>query len=220
VKHANDPGANYKALVREGYDRCASDYARARRGETEQTLAHLTSRLGREARVLDIGCGGGIPVARDLARVATVTGVDISDEMVGLARQNVPSGTFIHGDIMAQDFPAEHFDAVVSFYAIFHLPREEHKALFRHIQRWLKPGGYLLATLSRWNEPAYTEDDFHGVTMYWSNFGLDEYRVLLQDIGFELLEVANVGHGYDGDAAVPDEVHPIVFARKRAQHQR
>jgi len=218
LKPAGDPGTDYKTLVREGYDRCAVDYAQARRGETEQALAHVTLRLGSGARALDIGCGGGIPVARELARVATVTGVDISDEMITLARQNVPTGTFIRGDIMAQDFPPAHFDAVVSFYAIFHLPREEHEVLFRRIHRWLKPGGYLLATLSARNEPAYTEDDFHGVTMVWSNFSLDEYRGLLLETGFELLEVADVGHGYDEVDDVPVEVHPIVLARRRRWH--
>jgi hypothetical protein len=43
--------------------------------------------------------------------------------------------------------PAGSLAAVVSFYAIIHLPVEEQPALFAHIYRWLRPGGYLLATV-------------------------------------------------------------------------
>jgi len=214
MKPADDPNADYKALVRRGYDRCAAAYDQARKQETEQALTALTDRLTDGAVVLDIGCGGGVPVSRDLARRAAVTGVDISGEMIALARHNVPAGTFIHGDIMALDFLPAHFDAVVGFYAIFHLPREEHEVLFRRIHRWLKPGGYLLATLSAQNEPAYTEDDFFDVTMYWSNFGLNEYRTMLQNFGFKLLEVSAVGHGYSDETHAPDEHHPLIFAQK------
>lgn len=41
----------------------------------------------------------------------------------------MPSATFIKADIMAMDFPATTFDAVVSFYTILHIPREEHRTL-------------------------------------------------------------------------------------------
>ncbi len=93
---------------------------------------------------------------------------------------------------------------------------EEHEALFRRIHRWLKPGGVLLATLSERSEPAYTEDDFFGVTMYWSNFGLDEYRSTLKDIGFEPLDLSAVGHSYRDETQTPDEHHPLLFARRGA----
>ena len=99
--------------------------------------------------------------------------------MVDRARANVPGGTFIHSDVMSVDFPPSHFDAVVAFCSVFHLPRKEHARLFRRIHGWLKPGGYLMATVSLWNEAAYTEDDFFGVTMYWSNYGLEEYKEML-----------------------------------------
>ncbi len=214
MKPANDPNTDYKALVRRGYNHCAAAYDQARRKETEQTLTILTDRLTDGAAVLDIGCGGGVPLSRDLARRAAVTGVDISGEMIALARYNVPAGTFIQGDIMALDFPPARFDAVVGFYAIFHLPREEHGELFRRIHQWLKPGGYLLATLSARNEPAYTQDDFFDVTMYWRNFGLNEYRTMLQNFGFKLLEVSAVGHGYGDGTHTPDEHHPLIFAQK------
>ena len=95
MKPDNDPNTDYKALVRRGYDRCAATYDQARRQETGQALTVLTDRLTDGAVVLDIGCGGGMPLSRDLARRAAVTGVDISGKMIALVRHNVPAGTFI-----------------------------------------------------------------------------------------------------------------------------
>jgi ubiquinone/menaquinone biosynthesis C-methylase UbiE len=217
MKLANDPTVDYKAMVERGYDCCAAAYDEARKAETEQTLAMLIERLDNEAVVLDVGCGAGVPVARECARRFTVTGVDISGKMVDRARINVPEGTFIHGDIMSIDFPAAHFNAVVAFYSIFHLPCEEHEELFRRIHRWLKPGGYLMATVSARNESGYTEDDFFGMEMYWSNYGLEKYKELLEKLGFDLLEVTIVGHGYDETHQTPEERHPLIFAQKSTE---
>ena len=54
------------------------------------------------------------------------------------------------------DFKPETFDAVVSFYSIIHVPREEHLALIDKIALWLKPGGSFLATwpLTAWEGTA------------------------------------------------------------------
>ncbi len=187
-------------------------YDAARQREANPELAWLSSRLPDGAHVLDIGCGAGVPIAQTLAQCFQVTGVDISSEQVRLARQHVPTGTFIHADIMAVDFPEATFDGVVSFYTIFHVPREEHATLFRRIRRWLKTGGYLLATVTAQEEPPYTEDDFFGVQMYWSNYGLDYYCQLLPSLGYQLLETVVVSHGYTDEHARATEHHPLIFA--------
>jgi len=137
--------------------------------------------------------------------------------MIRMARENVPAARFIHGDVTAVDFAARDFDAIVSFYAIFHIPREEHRALFSRFSQWLKPGGLLLVTLAESDDgPGYTESDFFGVTMYWSYYGPDVYRDMLQQTGFEIAAEGVVGHGYGGVEA-PEERHPFFLARRRSE---
>ncbi len=160
MKPADDPTIDYKALVQRGYDRCADAYHEARRNEAGPELDFLAKRLEDGATVLDVGCGTGVPYTRALAQKFTVTGVDCSSEMIQRARTNVPKGRFIHGDIMSAEFPPSSFNGAVAFYSVFHLPRQEHPELFRRIYDWLKPGGYLLCTLTGSSEAAYTEDDF------------------------------------------------------------
>ena len=127
----------------------------------------------------------------------------------------MPEASFVHGDVASLEFADASFDATVAFYSIFHLPREEHAGLFRRIRDWLKPCGYLMCTLTRYNEPAYTEDDSFGETMYWSNYSLQEYADILAGLGFTMLETSTVGHGYSENEDAPPEIHPLVFARKQ-----
>lgn len=215
MRPANDPSIDYKALVREGYNRCALAYEEARRDDLTRDLHMLTTRIPEGSAVLDVGSGSGVPVARILAEHFSVTGIDISDIMVERARHNVPAATFLRADVMSADYDPRSFDAIVALYVIFHLPRPEQSPLLFQIHRWLRPGGYLLATFATDEEPPYLEDDFFGVTMYWSNASLAEYEMMLDSIGFELVERAVIGHGYGVSWTGKEERHPLVLARKR-----
>jgi len=213
MKPADDPSRDYRALVRDGYDRCVDEFNAARARESADVLAPLIERLAPGACVLDLGCGGGVPIASTLARSCHVTGVDISRAQIERARAQVPAATFIRSDMTSCRFDAGSFDAVVSLYALFHVPREEHRRLIGDIHSWLAPGGYLMASFATHDEPAYTEE-FFGVEMFWSNYGLDEYVRMIEECGFELLEQHALSHGY-ADADHPPESHPLLLAQRR-----
>jgi cyclopropane fatty-acyl-phospholipid synthase-like methyltransferase len=202
-----------KQIVAAGYDEGGFRYSAARAEATSPALASLLEVLPAGATVLDIGCGAGVPVTAALARVADVVGVDISPVQLEQARRNVPQARFILGDIMATEFSPQSFDAVVAFYALFHVPREEHRALLERISTWLRPAGHFLATLAGTSHPGYTEPDFFGATMYWSYFAADWYLDVLRALGFDVLAAGVVGHGYRPAPGLPPEQHPYVFAR-------
>jgi SAM-dependent methyltransferase len=143
-----------------------------------------------------------------------VTGIDASERMLSLARRAVPEARFVRGDILDVEFETGSFDAAIAIFVLFHLPREEHGRVFERVWSWLRPGGYFLVTLSEHAEAPYTEDDFFGARMYWSNLGYEEYRNLLLSLGFEIISERLIGHGYGRMAQVRDERHPMVLARK------
>ena len=109
-----EPKVDYKELVRQGYDFCAGEYAANRRQDDSDLLAPLLGRLPDGSAVLDLGCGAGIPIAYALAKRYVVTGVDISIEMLRLARDTVPGGRFFCADISRVEFAESSFDAVVA----------------------------------------------------------------------------------------------------------
>ena len=214
-KIADDPQTDYRELVRTAYNRCAMNYAGQRRTTAEAELNLITERLTPNSKVLDVGCGAGIPVARHLAGTFSLTGIDISSNMIDLAKKNVPTAKFVIADVMETEFPVGSFDAIVSFYAIFHIPRQKHLNLFRRFVQWLRPGGLLLFTIAKKDDgPGYTEDDFFGETMYWSNFGPSTYEKFLAETGFQIEREGIVGGGYESADAL-EEIHPFFFAVKR-----
>jgi SAM-dependent methyltransferase len=202
-----------RAVVRSGYDRDSYD-AVFRADPVLQPfetgfLALLARGLPGEARVLDLGSGTGVPYDRFLAgRGFLVTGVDFSSKHLALARRNVPQAAYVRGDFSRIGFAPESFDAVVSFYAIFHLPRREHPVLFTKIRRWLKPGGALLATLGTSDMECDEEADWLGAPMMWSSFPPEEYLRILKQTGFTVRK-----SGFEG-APGEEEYHFWVLAEK------
>jgi SAM-dependent methyltransferase len=178
-----------KRTVAAGYDRISEQYlewvARIKGDPSDRMLVELARRLPGRARVLDLGCGSGIPSTRMLAQRFEVVGVDISEAQIGLARQNVPEATFIHGDFAEIELPEASFDGVAALYSISHVPREEHARLFARIARWLVPGGLFLATLGATDSPQWV-GEWLGVPMFFSSHDADTNRALLRAAGFTL----------------------------------
>ncbi len=179
--------------VKEGYEQ--GDYEgeyrqdRELRDEEKQLLDKLFSELDPGAEILDLGCGTGLPFDRYLAEKGyNVTGVDIAENHVEAARQNVPDAEFLQGDFFEQEFGENSFDAVVSFYAIFHIPRDEHRELYERINYWLKDAGYMLATVAGGEMEEYRDEDFVGSEMVWSSHSQEKNRELIEDSGFSITE--------------------------------
>ena len=176
--------------IASGYDRISERYLawidRIEGDPRDRMLAAFAGRLPAGARVLDLGCGPGVPSTRALAERFEVVGVDISAAQIELARANVPEATFIHGDFTAMDLPDASLDGVTAFYSITHVPRQGHAELFARIARWLVPGGLFLASLGASDSPDWV-GEWLGVPMFFSSHDAETNRALLRDAGFELL---------------------------------
>ena len=177
-----------KDIVRTGYDSISAAYTASRPADSEDVrlLSELAQRLPKGAAVLDAGCGAGVPVTRILAQSYDVTGVDFSEVQIALARQNVPQARFLCGDITQLGFPDGSFDAIVSYYAIIHIPRETHRALLCNFHRMLRPGGWALLCLGASDLPDDRED-YMGAPMYWSHYDADTYLRMLPECGFAVV---------------------------------
>src|SRR4026208_1130477 len=116
-----------REVVARGYDEVAERFLEwSTLRPSEARLAYLrraVELIPAGARVLELGCGAGIPMTAALAEDRDVTGVDISARQIELARENVPAATFVHSDMTTLEFEAASFDAVVAFYSLTHVPR-------------------------------------------------------------------------------------------------
>jgi SAM-dependent methyltransferase len=117
---------------------------RGRRTVLARALAGLG--LPKPARILDAGCGSGRNMV-ELARLGTVTGVELSETSVCLARAR-DVGEVIEGSVLEMPFEPDSFDLAVSLDVIEHLDQD--LDALRELRRVVAPGGALLVTV-----PAY-----------------------------------------------------------------
>ncbi len=174
-------------LVEEGYNKIASKY-QSERGSFDSLieLKQFAQLLSPGSKVLDVGCGAGVPVTRFLVDEGfSVTGVDISEGMLALAKKHVPEAKFIKSDMNEISISNNSFDGLVSFYAIIHVPKEKHANLFKEFHKILKPEGTMLISLGRteWEEVA----EYFGAKLFWSHYGREQSLSLVKEAGFEII---------------------------------
>lgn len=188
--------------VRRGYDVLSLRYRAddASSGQYAPWLAELDSVLPRGARVLDVGCGCGVPVARDLSVMGhSVTGVDVSEVQIARARALVPAATFVRADATKVTFEPGSFDAIVALYSIIHVPLAAQPGLLASFARWLSDGGALLLTAG-WRAWTGSQDGWLGgeAAMWWSHADVDTYRDWLVSAGFRIVDEQFVPEGSSG----------------------
>lgn len=201
-----------KRVVRRGYDDVATDYLaeRAETGRERELAEAFAADLRDDSRVLDAGCGAGVPVTTVLADAGhRVVGLDASREQLRLARERVPAA-LVQGDLTRLPFADGAFDALVSFHAVIHVPREEHAGALAEFARVLRPDGRLLVStgVEPWEG---TNPDWldAGAEMFWSFHGRERNLELLEEAGFVV----------DGEEVVGDDIGggSFLFVRGRLE---
>lgn len=143
------------------------------------------------AKILDLGCGTGDPIAKHIVnRGFRVTGVDESEQMLKFARETVPEAEFIQADMVTVEL-ADTFEAAVAWDSMFHVERKHHAAIYQKLANALREGARLLLSVGG-SAPA--EDDsvqgftseMHGQTFYYSGFAPEVARRLIEASGFEI----------------------------------
>lgn len=202
-----------RAIVEAGYDAVADRYAaleaQGREWPRMRWLSELLDRVESGARVLDVGCGSGIPATREIATRYEAVGIDISAIQIERARENVPSAEFVRSDLTEIEF-SEPFAAVAAFYVIEHVPRDQHRAIFDRFHRWLAPGGLLLFTIEPDDEPGIV-GDWLGRPMFFSQHDAETTLGLVREAGFAVLR-AEVESQLEGAREVS---YLWVLARRR-----
>ena len=200
--------ARQRALVRRGYDTISQAYRTDDGASHPSTgedpgryldwVAELAALLPARARVVDLGCGAGLPGTLALTRHGlAVLGVDFSEVQLARARRLVPAASFARADMAAFHLRPESVHAVTAFYSIIHVPLADQRLLVPRIRGWLRPGGYLLAIVgAAWWTGTET---YLGADMFWDHADTGAYLRWLREarltpLWHRLIPEGNVGH--------------------------
>jgi SAM-dependent methyltransferase len=170
----------------EAYDKVSERFLAERaQAEVPELVETLAGLLEPGASVLDLGCGGGLPVTSFLAsRGFKVTGLDLSIRLLEHARTALPQVHFFHGDI-ARFKSSEKFSAVVAWDSLFHLERHQHGAVFDKVHAILKVPGYFLFTHG--GREGQIQGEMFGQTFSYSSPGPEKIRLHCDGLGFGCL---------------------------------
>ncbi|WP_199431046.1 class I SAM-dependent DNA methyltransferase [Qaidamihabitans albus] len=219
-----EPG--FLARTRTSYDTLAADYAEYFRDELAAKpldravlggFAELVRTAG-NGPVADIGCGPGRIAAHLHGLGVSVSGIDLSPQMVVQARRTYPDLRFDVGSMTALELKDCSLGGIVAWYSIIHVPEEQLPGVFGEFHRVLAPGGYVQLAFQIGDGPLHrTEAGGHEVSLDFHQRRPDQVAELLREAG--LAEHARLVREPDGDDARFPENSPqgFLLARKPAQ---
>jgi SAM-dependent methyltransferase len=173
--------------------------------------AWLIQQLPPGARVLDLGCGSGLPTAKQLLDAGVeVVGVDESPVMLQLAEQQAPGARYLHQDLRDVDNLGE-FDAVVAFFALLMLPRGDIPPLLEKIRTRLRGPKLLLISM------VHGDFDFFPIVFLGAPTSVSAYppatlREVVTDAGYEVLDLQEIEA-----EAEPGRIEVQLYLRARAK---
>jgi SAM-dependent methyltransferase len=175
----------------------------------------LIGQLRGGARILDAGCGTGLPTARQLLDAGfAVTGIDISEVMLTLARRNVPEADLRRLDLSEAGPELGRFDAVVAFFSLLMMPRAEIPAALARLRGVLVRGGLLVLGMVE----ADVDDvpiDFLGLPVRVTGYPRDELAHVVASAGFEILHASDLSYA-PASTQAPPEVQLFLYCRQAA----
>ncbi len=138
-----------------------------------------------QIRVLDLGCGSGLPIGRYLAeRNTEIVGVDAAPTMTTLYAQNVPSAETVTTDMRGLNLERQ-FDAVLAWDSFFHLTADDQRVMFGTFAAHAAPLATLMFTSGHIAGEAIGQ--VADAAIYHASLAQDEYRALLDAAGFRVL---------------------------------
>ncbi|MFF3707052.1 class I SAM-dependent DNA methyltransferase [Streptomyces phaeochromogenes] len=177
----------------------------------------LIDSLPAASRVLDLGCGTGVPTTRQLTDAGfEVVGIDLSRRMVQLAGEYVPGATFHQLDIadLRPGGPRDlgRFDAVAAFFSLLMLPRVEIPLALQTVRHLLVPGGLFVLSMVEADVDNYAIP-FLGNTIRVSGYVLEDLHKVIEAGGFEIVKEDSYTYA-PAVADVPPEEQVFLCCRR------
>ncbi|QPV63187.1 class I SAM-dependent methyltransferase [Halosimplex litoreum] len=158
-------------------------------------------------RVLDVGCGPGWESAAFAEADFDTVPFDLTRSFLDRARECVPDGTPVRGDMRALPFADGGFDGLWACASLLHVPERDVPATLAEFERVLADGGVALVSLEAVGGPGEEIDasPYDDDRRHFERYDPDRARDLFETAGFEVVSVATDDGGSDDDADAGDD---------------
>ena len=175
----------------------------------------LADQLPEGARILDLGCGTGVPTARQLVDAGhQVVGVDLSPKMLKLCREHVPEASFHRVDVADMETSGlGPFDGAAAYFSLLMLPRAEIPHALAMLHRLIRGTGPLALGMVEADVDDFAIP-FLGNTIRVSGYLRDDLRRVVDEAGFDVVDEEAVSYA-PASTDVPPEIQLFLHCRRR-----
>ncbi|CAF4464637.1 unnamed protein product [Rotaria socialis] len=174
-------------------------------------VSWLLERLPPNSHILDIGSGTGVPTARLLFDAGhKVTGIDISSEMVRIAKYNVPTATFLQADAANVTFPPASFYAITAFFSLLMLRRDCIESTLQKLKTMLQPPSYFILSMVE-GDFDYKKIPFLSQSLHVSAYPRDVIARQLENLSFTIFDSHAVQ--FQANEHTPTETQLFFFCQ-------
>jgi 2-polyprenyl-3-methyl-5-hydroxy-6-metoxy-1,4-benzoquinol methylase len=182
---------NSKNMTIKSYDDTASEYHRVVTSfELLPEIKTFANRVNKGGKILDLGCGPGHHSKYFSSLDFNVIGIDLSSEMIEIAKKESDNGNFQVMDILNLNFEKKSFDGIWASASLLHVPKYKIKSLLRKLKKILVNDGILYISLKEGLGSEMINDvRYGGVNKFYVYYQPEEIENLLNSIGFKIIEI-------------------------------
>lgn len=180
-----------KKITINSYDKTAVDYyKRVSEFELLPEITEFIKIVKKDGKILDLGCGPGHHSNFFSNQNFKVTGIDLSSEMIKLAKKEFTDIDFKVMDISDLDFEVNTFDGIWASASLLHIPKNNIKLILKKIKEILVNNGILYISLKEGKgSEIFNDVRYGGVDKFYVYYQLEEIKNILKDVGFDILEI-------------------------------
>ncbi|GLO60605.1 hypothetical protein MACH09_11130 [Vibrio sp. MACH09] len=167
--------------------------------------ANKTKTRHEKTKALDIGCGcTGRFIDLLQSESIEITGLDVSSEMLAIAKQRNPDVAFFHADICDYQL-SDKYDFITAWDSIWHIPLQQQRSVITKIVDSLNKGGVFIFSFGGVEDEDEHRDDTMGPTVYYSTLGMNGFLTLFMNLGCKIKHV---------EFDQPPELHAYIIVEK------
>lgn len=181
-------------ITRESYDEVAHKYDEVYgdnliyQNELDDFLRYINA----GSKILDVGCGSGNVVNYLVEKGFDVVGIDISPNMIDIAKRKNTVAKFELMDMRDMTFMNSSFDSIVSIFSLVHLTKQEVPEILKKFNDLLRKDGNLFVGVSEGTGEGFVDEHLElNQRYYYKYFTKDELRELLEKVGFQVLKTTD-----------------------------
>lgn len=174
------PAKDKTSLSVQTYNKIAKKYSEFYSSDLDsEFVSSFINVLPEKAKILDLGCGTGRLLGVFQKKGFSITGLDLSEKMLEIAKKNFPQIKFVKSDMRKTRFKNNSFDALIVAYSVIHIPKKEIPATIKEFARILKPKGKLMLVIQKGRKEKFLKEPLDENLQLFLNF-MGKKEIFLQ----------------------------------------